>query len=152
MLSGYTAAAAVPKTDRSRREAAIPPELAADIETWRTLCVDVSDDALVFPSERGTCLSRDNFLRRNIQKKLALVGVGWVNFQVLRRTQASLSHDLRVDPKVAVDQRGHTIGVAIDTYTRTDNESRLDAVTKLEIALKNSEGLSGAAAAALKGK
>jgi integrase len=139
-----------PKTDRSRREAAIPPELAGDIETWRTLCVDVTDDALVFPSERGTCLSRDNFLRRNIQKNLATVGLGWVNFQVLRRTQASLGHDHKVDPKVAADQRGHTIGVAIDTYTRTDNKSRLEAVTKLENGLK-SERLADAVAAASKG-
>ena len=46
-----------PKTDRSRREAAIPPELSDDIEGWRMLSPDVSDDALVFPSERGTfCL------------------------------------------------------------------------------------------------
>ena len=141
-----------PKTDRSRRDAAIPPELAHDIETWRTICVDVRDEALVFPSERGTFLSRDNFLRRNIQKKLAPVGLGWVNFQVLRRTQASLSHDLRVDPKVAADQRGHTIGVAIDTYTRTDNESRLEAVTKLETELRKSVGPAGAVAAASTGK
>jgi integrase len=138
-----------PKTDRSRREAAIPPDLADDIETWRTWCVDVSDDALVFPSERGTFLSRDNFLRRNIQKRLAPVGLGWVNFQVLRRTQASLDHDHKVDPKVAADQRGHTTGVAIDTYTRTDNKSRLGAVTKLENGLK-SERLVDAVAAASK--
>src|ERR1035438_3403352 len=122
-----------PKTDRIRREAAIPPELAADIDTWRTLCVDVSDDALVFPSERGTFLSRDNFLRRNIKAKLAPVGLRWVNFQVLRRTQASLSHDLRVDPKVAADQRGHTIGVAIDTYITTNNQSRLEAVGRAHV-------------------
>jgi integrase len=141
-----------PKTDRSRREAAIPPGLANDIETWRTFCADVNDDALVFPSERGTFLSRDNFLRRNIQKKLAPVGLGWVNFQVLRRTQASLSHDHGVDPKVAADQRGHTIGVAIDTYTRTDNESRLEAVTKLEDALKRSDRLVDAVAAASEGR
>ena len=44
----------------------------------------------MFPSERGTFLSRDNFLRRNIQNKLEKIGLGWVNFQVLRRTQASL--------------------------------------------------------------
>jgi 1,2-phenylacetyl-CoA epoxidase PaaB subunit len=113
--------------------------------------VDVTDNALVFPSERGTFMSRDNFLRRDIKNKLAPVGLRWVNFQVLRRTQASLSHDLRVDPKVAADQRGHAIGVAIDTYTRTDNESRLEAVTKLETEL-NSEGLASAVAAASKGK
>ena len=92
-------------------------------------------DALMFPSERGTFLSRDNFLRRNIQKKLENIGLGWVNFQVLRRTQASLGHKEGVDPKVAADQRGHAIGVAIDTYTESDLESRREAVTKLERAL-----------------
>jgi integrase len=78
----------------------------------------------VFPSERGTFLSRDNFLRRNIQKKLEKIGLGWVTFQVLRRTQASLGHKEGVEPKVATDQRGHMIGVAIDTYTRSDLESQ----------------------------
>jgi hypothetical protein len=55
-----------------------------------------------------------------------------VNFQVLRRTQASMSHKYGIDPKVAADQRGHGIGVAIDTYTESDLETRRAAVTKLE--------------------
>src|ERR1035437_9069904 len=42
--------------------------------------------------------------------------------------------------KVAADQRGHGIGVAIDTYTTTDVESRREAVTRLEVALKDEEG------------
>jgi integrase len=125
-----------PKTERSLREAAIPPELAADIEEWRKLSTDESPEALVFPSERGTFISRDNFLRRNIQNKLQKIGLGWVTFQVLRRTQASLSHEQGIDPKVAADQRGHGIGVALDTYTVTDLESRRRAVTTLEIALE----------------
>lgn len=74
-----------------------------------------------------------------------------MNFQVLRRTQASLGHDQKIDPKVAADQRGHAIGVAIDTYTRTGHESRLAAVTKLESALKKSEEFAGAVAAASTG-
>jgi len=32
----------IQKTDRSRREAAIPPELADDIETWRKFSADAS--------------------------------------------------------------------------------------------------------------
>ena len=123
-----------PKTDRGKRLAALPPDLSTSISGWRELSADTSPDALVFPSERGTFLSRDNFLRRNIQKKLENVGLGWVNFQVLRRTQASLGHKEGVDPKVAADQRGHAIGVAIDTYTESDQESRREAVTKLEVA------------------
>lgn len=124
-----------PKTERGKRQAALPPDLASDVDRWREICPDTGLDALVFPSERGTYLSRDNFLRRNIQKKLEGIGLGWVNFQVLRRTQASLGHKEGVDPKVAADQRGHAIGVAIDTYTESDLESRREAVTKLERAL-----------------
>jgi hypothetical protein len=49
-----------------------------------------------------------------------------------------------VDPKVAADQRGHAIGLAIDTYTTTDLESRHQAVTTLEQALKLKEGVRSA--------
>src|SRR3970282_2005961 len=103
-----------PKTRRSSREAAVPPDLAADIERWREISIDVSPDALVFPSERGTFMSRDNFLRRNIQKKLKEIGLGWVTFQVLRRTQASLGFQEGIDPKIGADQRGYAIGVSLD--------------------------------------
>jgi hypothetical protein len=105
----------------------------------------------VFPSERGTCLSRDNFLRRDFHQKLEKVGLGWVTFQVLRRSQASQGHKEGLDPKVAADQRVHSIGVALDTYTRSDFDSRLKEMTKLEAGLKLSEvsvrGLSVAAPA-----
>ena len=87
------------------------------------------------PTERGTFLSRDNFLRRNIHKNLKKIGLGWVNFQVLRRAQASLGHNAGVDPKVPADQTRAAIGVAIDTYTESNLESRREAVTKLELAL-----------------
>jgi len=52
-----------------------------------------------------------------------------------------------VDPKVAADQRGHAIGVAIDTYTESDLKSRLEAVTKLELALADRKPAESAAAA-----
>ena len=94
-----------PKTERGKRQAALPPDLAGEVDNWRDISPDTNPDALVFPSERGTYLSRDNFLRRNIQKKLEKIELGWVNFQVLRRTQASLGHKAGVDPKVAADQR-----------------------------------------------
>jgi hypothetical protein len=72
-------------------------------------------------------MSRDNFLRAEPSLQAGKIGLGWVNFQVLRQTQASLGHKEGIDPKVAADQRGHAIGVAADTYTITD----LEAVTKL---------------------
>ena len=48
---------------------------------------------------------------RIIRPALERLGLRWVNFQVIRRTQASLSHEAGMDPKVSADRRGHTIGV-----------------------------------------
>jgi integrase len=135
-----------PKTARGRRDAALPPDLAADLEEWRRLSPDSRPEALVFPSERGTFLARDNFLRRNLQTKLAKVGLDWVNFQVLRRTQASVGHMEHIDPKVMADQRGHGIGVAVDVYTRSDVASRREAVSRLEAAMKGGKSKSAEAA------
>jgi len=55
-----------------------------------------------------------------------------VNFQVMRRTHASLGHKAKVDPKVAADQRGHGIGVALDVYTKSSIEERAAAAKQLE--------------------
>lgn len=61
--------------------------------------------------------------------------------------QASLSHKEKIDPKVAADQRGHDLGVAMNTYIDSDVESRLEAVTKLEAALEREEAEEAEAAA-----
>ncbi len=67
-----------------------------------------------------------------MKPKLELIGLGWANFQVLRRTHASLGHELGIDPKVSADQRGHGIGVALDVYTRSSVETRRGAAEVLE--------------------
>jgi hypothetical protein len=58
-------------------------------------------------------------LEDHIKAKLEPIGLGWVNFQVLRRTHASLGHQAKVDPKVAADQRGHGVEVVLDVYTKS---------------------------------
>jgi hypothetical protein len=70
-----------------------------------------------------------------MKPKLDKVGLGWANFQVLRRTHASLGHDEGIDPKVAADQRGHGIGVAIDVYTKAALSRRAEAAERLENAV-----------------
>ena len=37
---------------------------------------------------------------RHVAPKLKAIGLGWVNFQVLRRTHSSLMNDLEIDPKL----------------------------------------------------
>lgn len=43
-----------------------------------------------------TPLSKDNCWQRNIRPRLAKAGFGWVNFQVMRRTHATLMKALGV--------------------------------------------------------
>jgi hypothetical protein len=66
------------------------------------------------------------------QPKLASIGLGWVTFQVMRRTNASLAHKLGIDPKVAADQRGHGLGVALEVYTQTGLDQKFQAVETLD--------------------
>ena len=44
-------------------------------------------------------------------------------------------HDAGIDPKVAADQRGHGIGVAIDVYTKAALSRRAEAAEQLENAV-----------------
>ena len=50
----------------------------------------------------------------------------------MRRTNASLGHEAKVDPKVSADQRGHGIGVSLDVYTKASIAKKALAARKLE--------------------
>jgi hypothetical protein len=93
----------------------------------------IEPKAWVFASEnRETPLWRDNLLRRHVRPALEKVGLGWVDFKVMRRTNASLGHGAKVDPKVSADQRGHGIGVSLDVYTSSSMGQKAVAAKKLE--------------------
>lgn len=121
-----------PKNGESR-SVAIPPRTAALLKEWMDTAVDPAPDAWVFASDnRDTPLWRDNLLRRYIRPALSKVGLGWVDFKVMRRTNASLGHEAKVDPKVSADQRGHGIGVSLDEYTKTSIQKKGEGAQQLE--------------------
>jgi integrase len=124
-----------PKNGKTR-EVAISEWTSELLKEWRDLAKDPSPKGFVFPSEALTTpLSADNLWRRTMQPRLDQAGLGWATFQVLRKTNASLSKKYGVDPKVAADQRGHGIGVSMDVYTSSDLEQKRAAVNKLEAAV-----------------
>ena len=86
-----------------------------------------------FPSERMmTPLSKDNCWYRIMRPALEKVGIGWANFQMMRRTHATLMKRLGVDGKLVADQVGHTLDVNQNVYTHSPVESGLDMVNQLE--------------------
>jgi integrase len=128
-----------PKTVNSIRAAALPEGLLEDIRHWIADLPDNTDNAWVFPSETMlTPVAKDNVWRRNIAPRLEAVGLGWVDFHVLRRTNSTLMNELGVDPKVVSDQLGHTLDVNQNVYTQASLLRRKQAVDALETALKAS--------------
>jgi integrase len=113
-----------PKNGKAR-EGAISERTLALIREWAELAEDPSPEGFVFPSERLTTpLSLDNLWRRYMLPKLEAAALGWATFQVLRKTNASLSKKAGVDPKVASDQRAMGSASAWrSTRARTSNRS-----------------------------
>lgn len=125
-----------PKSVRSVRFAALSDGLLVSIDDWRSVSLDTSADAWVFPSEKLTTpLAKDNCWRRSFLPKLTPVGLAWANFQVMRRTHSSLLKELDVDPHVRAEQMGHTIDVNENVYTITSLKRRKEAVNALERAI-----------------
>jgi integrase len=125
-----------PKTFKSRRSAALGDQLLVWIRQWVEMLPKAGPDGWLFPSERGTTpLAKDNCWRRHFLPKLKEVGLGWVNFQVLRRTHSSLLDDLGVDPQVRADQMGHDVDVNQNSYTKASQDRLKQAVNVLEKAL-----------------
>jgi integrase len=125
-----------PKTDNSTRHAALSVGLLTDIEAWRSMAVSRKDDAWVFPSERMTLLSKDNCWRRSMLPKLDAVGLSWCNFQVMRRTHATLMRQLKADPKLVADQLGHTVDVSLNVYAQSPVAGRAVIVNELELLIQ----------------
>jgi len=124
-----------PKTKSSRRIVAVPSRTAALMAEWLQVIED-EPDAWVFPSEhRQTPIWRDNLWYREMKPRLKGVGLEWANFQVMRRTHATLGHELGIDPKVSAHQRGHGLGVALNIYTKASLNQRLNAAELLESAV-----------------
>lgn len=63
-----------------------------------------------------TPLRQGNIWRRHIGPRLRTAGLGWITFQVLRRSCSSMLSDLGVEGKVVADQLGHTLDVNQNVY------------------------------------
>jgi integrase len=126
-----------PKSDRGHRKAALPEGVRTALAEWGDVAQAKDSELFVFPSERGTPLSKHNVWRRNMQPRLKQVGLEWCNFQVMRRTFLSLCKANGGDPKVAADQAGHDIGVSLREYVQTPLDAKLALVNELENLLQS---------------
>ena len=67
-----------------------------------------------------------------MQPAPAKVGLGWANFQVMRRTHSTLMRSMKEDPHAVAAQLGHTVDVSLNVYAQSPVEGRRDMVNRLE--------------------
>jgi integrase len=121
-----------PKNGKSR-ESALSDGTLADLKLWGRVAQSTDAEAFVFASENpASPLSMRNFWPRAFKARLEKIGLAWATFQVLRKTNASLSAKAGVTPKVSADQRGHGLGVSMEVYTISDHQQKRKAVKQLE--------------------
>jgi hypothetical protein len=63
---------------------------------------------------------------------LAKVGLGWVNYQVLRRSAVTLLNGLGTDSTIVAAQCGHTVDVSLNTYNKVGIARQQAAIQALD--------------------
>jgi len=122
-----------PKTRRSIRQVAMTNGTIALLNAWMENLRNRQPGAWLFPSERLTTpLGRDNVWRRNMLLKLKKAGLEWATFQVMRRTFATRSKQVGIDPHTRCAQMGNTVDVSENEYAVSQLEDKLAAVRKME--------------------
>jgi integrase len=121
-----------PKSTRSRR--LIPPTPATRelLVRYIELIGDGDPDCWLFASERGaTPVSYSNIYRRRIQPALARVRLGYVNFQILRRSWVTEFSQVEEDPHVRARLGGHSVDVHENHYRQGKAEVLQASMDKL---------------------
>jgi Phage integrase family len=98
----------------------IPDAIAPLLRTWREMHSSADEDALIFPSEKGTPIRPENWLRRSMKPIADGLGITVpVNFQTFRRTFATNAQGLGNPKDVQAHLRHSDISTTLNEYTQT---------------------------------
>ena len=83
------------KTEASEAYVPLPKRLATELLTWRELTTSPADQDFIFPNTQGGFMDYENFEARVLEPIRIQIGLGKLNFQILRRTFATLAYGER---------------------------------------------------------
>jgi integrase len=122
-----------PKSARGVRVVPLTPTTRRIMDEYTGILQRQEPDAWLFPSENDkTAIDPANVYRRRIRPALTNLGLGWVNYQVMRRTASTNMKLAGVDPKTRADLLGHNVDVNENVYTQTPLKERQKAMEKLD--------------------
>jgi hypothetical protein len=93
------------KTRNSNRKVALPNSVGEDIDARRTLSTNPLPNAWVFPSENGRTTTVGEQRPCRPRPDALQAGLGWLNYQVLRRSSVTL-----LNATAPIIGNGHLIG------------------------------------------
>lgn len=130
-----------PKTAKGRRTVALPDIAIAALKEHRhsqlvarlEVGPDWQNTDLIFPSQHGTPIEKQNLARRSFKPLLAKAGLpATTRFHDLRHAHATLLLSQGVHPKVVQERLGHsTISVTMDVYSHVMPQLQRDAADTL---------------------
>ena len=113
-----------PKTRGSRSVIVLPDALYRQLQEWRRRREPESDEEFIFASSTGRPLGLRNWDRDVLQPAAQRAGIPCVNYQALRRTFATLAHEVGIPLKVAQAQLRHSsLNTTTNVYTQVLPES-----------------------------
>lgn len=128
------------KTRGSKAPVAVPDVLVPMLNAWREENRSAQDAALIFPSEKGTPMRPENWLRRRIKPIAAALRISVpVNFQVLRRTFATNAQGHGNAKDVQTHLRHTDIATTLGIYTQPIDESVRKLVNAVAEDVMNAE-------------
>lgn len=131
------------KTKGSKALVAIPEILFPALETWREQNPTAKSEDLIFPSEKGTPMRPENWLRRRVKPVAKALGIVVpVNFQVLRRTFATNAQTLGNAKDVQAHLRHSDIATTLGVYIQPVAESTRKLVNAVAVDVMNTKLLS----------
>jgi integrase len=128
-----------PKSAKGRRRIGLTPESVEALKRHRVAQNEErlrrgrlwQDHGLVFPSQVGTPMHPDNFVKRSFKPLLERAGLPRLAFHDLRHTFASLMLLNREHPKVVQEMIGHSqISTTLDTYSHVLPDMQEEAVKR----------------------
>ena len=128
-----------PKTAAGASYVMLPVDLARDLLHWKSVSA-AGDRDWIFPSETGTPIRPGNWAARNLEPAAAKAGLGHVNFQVLRRTFATVIQKHGTIKDAQAQLRHASPDLTLRTYMQAIPESVQEAVDSLERELTKPTG------------
>jgi integrase len=102
------------------------------LQSWISRLPVNDSTACVFPSSKLVKpIWPESLLGKYVRPRLRPAGLGWINFEVLRRSHSTLHKRRKSDPKIIADQQGHGMRTHFEEYVQSEVAERKAEAAKL---------------------